>query len=45
MTSNSKLTTDREHMKHKKTKILFPKIIGGKCRLKTSVEKIIITHK
>ena len=34
MTSNSKLMTDKKHIKHTKTKNLYPKTIGRKCRLR-----------
>ena len=40
MTWNSKIRTDRKHIKHRKTKNYFPKITGRKCRLRqTRTEK------
>ena len=33
-TSNSKLTLDKKHIKHRKTKKQFQKLIEQKCRLR-----------
>ena len=46
MMSNSKLTKNREHIKHRQTKNWFPEIKGRKRRLRwTRIEKVMTTHK